>query len=103
MLALHEYRAGFLIIQGYPGTGKSHTLCAIFCTFILTGRRVMIGAQSNNGVDGVNEKTKNYAKVEHSAWLETDYFGTVHLRSRYVLTKSLTPSKSQRMTNAPMT
>ncbi|KAI4605781.1 hypothetical protein J4E83_010444 [Alternaria metachromatica] len=62
LLALRGYTAATLVLEGCPGTGKSHTLRAICVAMVLMGYHVFVSAHFNNGVDAVFEKVAKWAR-----------------------------------------
>ncbi|KAF2169502.1 hypothetical protein M409DRAFT_52043 [Zasmidium cellare ATCC 36951] len=62
-------RTNTLILEGYPGTGKTHTLAITVIVLMLIGTRVIITSQSNNGVQALFEKIlaliQTYPELQH--------------------------------------
>jgi superfamily I DNA and/or RNA helicase/very-short-patch-repair endonuclease len=56
LIALKKSDCKFLILEGPPGTGKSHTITAIICKAILEGKSVLVLSDKKEALDVVEEK-----------------------------------------------
>ncbi|KAI4699908.1 hypothetical protein J4E89_011082 [Alternaria sp. Ai002NY15] len=70
LLALRGCTAATLVLEGCPGTGKSHTLRAICVAMVLMGYHVFVSAQSNNGVNAVFQKVVKWARKNRPQRIE---------------------------------
>ena len=67
LIALQNYRCKTLIIEGPPGTGKSHTITAIVCKMLLEGKSVLVLSDKKEALDVVEDKisqTLNKVRLE---------------------------------------
>ncbi|KAH6629685.1 P-loop containing nucleoside triphosphate hydrolase protein [Boeremia exigua] len=71
LLLLRGSPGGLLAVEGLPGCGKSYVMSGIACALILMGVRIMICAQSNNGVCQVFSKVIAYLEKHHPHLLPT--------------------------------
>ena len=66
LIALKNQACKLLIIEGPPGTGKSHTITAIACKSLLEGKSVLILSDQKVALDVVETKIgQTLAKVRH--------------------------------------
>ena len=66
MLALDKDDCNIAILEGPPGTGKSHTITAIVCKALLDGQSVLILSDKDEALDVVQDKiTEALNKVRH--------------------------------------
>ncbi|EMC93115.1 hypothetical protein BAUCODRAFT_228804 [Baudoinia panamericana UAMH 10762] len=54
--AMSGVRAATVLLEGYPGSGKSHALACLIAGLIMMNQRVIIGSQSNHGADALFEQ-----------------------------------------------
>ncbi len=56
LLALQKPDCNFMIIEGPPGTGKSHTITAIICKALLEEKSVLVLSDKKEALDVVEDK-----------------------------------------------
>lgn len=56
MLALQKDDCNIVILEGPPGTGKSHTITAIVCKALLDGQSVLVLSDKDEALDVVQDK-----------------------------------------------
>lgn len=56
LMALQKPDCKFLILEGPPGTGKSHTITAIICKALLEGKSVLVLSDKKEALDVVEDK-----------------------------------------------
>lgn len=56
MIALQREECGVVILEGPPGTGKSHTITAIVCRALLEGKSVLVLSDKEEALDVVQDK-----------------------------------------------
>ena len=56
MLALEKDDCNVVILEGPPGTGKSHTITAIVCKALLDGKSVLVLSDKEEALDVVQDK-----------------------------------------------
>ena len=56
LMALNKPNCKYTILEGPPGTGKSHTITAIICKAILSGKSVLVLSDKKEALDVVEEK-----------------------------------------------
>lgn len=66
LMALEKPDCKFLILEGPPGTGKSHTITAIICKALLEEKSVLVLSDKKEALDVVEDKiTETLDKVRH--------------------------------------
>ena len=66
LMALEKPDCKFLILEGPPGTGKSHTITAIVCKALLEEKSVLVLSDKKEALDVVEGKiTQTLNKVRH--------------------------------------
>lgn len=66
MLALGKDNCKVVILEGPPGTGKSHTITAVVCRALLEGQSVLVLSDKDEALDVVQDKiTETLNKVRH--------------------------------------
>jgi superfamily I DNA and/or RNA helicase/very-short-patch-repair endonuclease len=66
LLALQRPNCKFLILEGPPGTGKSHTITAIICKALLEEKSVLVLSDKKEALDVVEDKISDTLnKVRH--------------------------------------
>ncbi|KAK3072779.1 hypothetical protein LTR53_006195 [Teratosphaeriaceae sp. CCFEE 6253] len=83
--ALDGVPCAVIMLEGFPGTGKSKTLGCLTMMLVLTGHRVLVQSQSNKGVDALFESAVQMVSKHDRADLLDDF---VRMRSE-VLEESL--------------
>jgi len=56
LMALKKPNCKYTILEGPPGTGKSHTITAIVCKAILSGKSVLVLSDKKEALDVVEDK-----------------------------------------------
>lgn len=56
LMALKKPNCKYTILEGPPGTGKSHTITAIICKAILSGKSVLVLSDKKEALDVVEDK-----------------------------------------------
>lgn len=56
MLALQKENCNIVILEGPPGTGKSHTITAVVCKALLEGQSVLVLSDKEEALDVVQDK-----------------------------------------------
>ena len=59
LMALQKPDCNFVILEGPPGTGKSHTITAIICKALLEKKSVLVLSDKKEALDVVEEKISN--------------------------------------------
>ncbi len=66
LLALQKDDCRVAILEGPPGTGKSHTITAIVCKALLEGQSVLVLSDKEEALDVVQDKiTDTLSKIRH--------------------------------------
>jgi hypothetical protein len=66
LLALQKNDCKVAILEGPPGTGKSHTITAIVCKALLEGQSVLVLSDKEEALDVVQDKiTSTLSKIRH--------------------------------------
>lgn len=66
LLALQREDCKVAILEGPPGTGKSHTITAIVCKALLEGQSVLVLSDKEEALDVVQDKiTSTLSKIRH--------------------------------------
>lgn len=66
LIALQKPDCRFLILEGPPGTGKSHTITAIICKALLEEKSVLVLSDKKEALDVVEDKiNQTLNKVRH--------------------------------------
>lgn len=66
LMALQKPDCKFLILEGPPGTGKSHTITAIICKALLEEKSVLVLSDKKEALDVVEDKiNQTLNKVRH--------------------------------------
>ncbi len=66
LLALEKPDCKHIIIEGPPGTGKSHTITAVICKALLDGKSVLVLSDKKEALDVVEEKiSSTLNKIRH--------------------------------------
>jgi very-short-patch-repair endonuclease len=66
LMALQKPDCNFMILEGPPGTGKSHTITAIICKALLEKKSVLVLSDKKEALDVVEEKIADTLnKVRH--------------------------------------
>ncbi len=66
LMALQKPDCKFLILEGPPGTGKSHTITAIICKALLEEKSVLVLSDKKEALDVVEDKiSQTLNKVRH--------------------------------------
>ncbi len=66
MLALQKDDCNIVILEGPPGTGKSHTITAIVCKALLNGQSVLVLSDKDEALDVVQDKiTETLNTIRH--------------------------------------
>lgn len=66
LLALQKKDCRVAILEGPPGTGKSHTITAIVCKALLEGQSVLVLSDKEEALDVVQDKiTDTLSKIRH--------------------------------------
>lgn len=66
LLALQKEDCRVAILEGPPGTGKSHTITAIVCKALLEGQSVLVLSDKEEALDVVQDKiTDTLSKIRH--------------------------------------
>jgi superfamily I DNA and/or RNA helicase/very-short-patch-repair endonuclease len=66
LIALQKQDCHYLILEGPPGTGKSHTITAIICKALLEERSVLVLSDKKEALDVVEDKiTGTLNKIRH--------------------------------------
>ncbi|MCT4591887.1 MAG: AAA domain-containing protein [Candidatus Gracilibacteria bacterium] len=66
LTALQKENCKFLILEGPPGTGKSHTITAIICKALLEEKSVLVLSDKKEALDVVEDKiSETLNKVRH--------------------------------------
>lgn len=66
LLALQKQDCKVAILEGPPGTGKSHTITAIVCKALLEGQSVLVLSDKEEALDVVQDKiTDTLSKIRH--------------------------------------
>jgi very-short-patch-repair endonuclease len=66
LIALQKPDCKFMILEGPPGTGKSHTITAIICKALLEEKSVLVLSDKKEALDVVEEKISNTLnKIRH--------------------------------------
>jgi len=66
LMALEKPDCNFMILEGPPGTGKSHTITAIICKALLEEKSVLVLSDKKEALDVVEEKISNTLnKIRH--------------------------------------
>jgi hypothetical protein len=66
LLALRKEDCKVAILEGPPGTGKSHTITAIVCKALLEGQSVLVLSDKEEALDVVQDKiTSTLSKIRH--------------------------------------
>lgn len=66
VMALRKPDCKVLILEGPPGTGKSHTITAVICNALLEGKSVLVLSDKKEALDVVEDKiTETLNKVRH--------------------------------------
>lgn len=66
LMALEKPDCKFLILEGPPGTGKSHTITAIICKALLEEKSVLVLSDKKEALDVVEDKiSQTLDKVRH--------------------------------------
>ena len=58
LIALQKPDCNFMILEGPPGTGKSHTITAIICKALLEEKTVLVLSDKKEALDVVEDKIK---------------------------------------------
>ena len=66
LMALQKPDCNFMILEGPPGTGKSHTITAIICKALLEEKSVLVLSDKKEALDAVEEKiSTTLNKIRH--------------------------------------
>lgn len=66
LMALQKPDCNFMILEGPPGTGKSHTITAIICKALLEEKSVLVLSDKKEALDVVEDKISNTLnKIRH--------------------------------------
>jgi len=66
LIALQKPDCTFMILEGPPGTGKSHTITAIICKALLEEKSVLVLSDKKEALDVVEDKISNTLnKIRH--------------------------------------
>jgi len=66
LIALQKPDCNFMILEGPPGTGKSHTITAIICKALLEEKSVLVLSDKKEALDVVEEKISDTLnKIRH--------------------------------------
>lgn len=66
LLALQKNDCKVAILEGPPGTGKSHTITAIVCKALLEGQSVLVLSDKEEALDVVQDKmTETLSEIRH--------------------------------------
>jgi len=66
LIALQKPGCNFMILEGPPGTGKSHTITAIICKALLEEKSVLVLSDKKEALDVVEDKISNTLnKIRH--------------------------------------
>ncbi|MBU0579022.1 hypothetical protein KKE34_04540 [Patescibacteria group bacterium] len=66
LMALEKPDCKFLVLEGPPGTGKSHTITAIICKALLEEKSVLVLSDKKEALDVVEEKiSETLNKIRH--------------------------------------
>lgn len=66
LMALAKPDCKFLVLEGPPGTGKSHTITAIICQALLEEKSVLVLSDKKEALDVVEEKiSQTLNKIRH--------------------------------------
>ena len=66
LMALQKPDCNFMILEGPPGTGKSHTITAIICKALLEEKSVLVLSDKKEALDVVEEKISDTLnKIRH--------------------------------------
>ena len=66
LIALQKKDCNFMILEGPPGTGKSHTITAIICKALLEEKSVLVLSDKKEALDVVESKiSETWNKVRH--------------------------------------
>jgi superfamily I DNA and/or RNA helicase/very-short-patch-repair endonuclease len=66
LMALQKPDCKFLILEGPPGTGKSHTITAVICKALLEEKSVLVLSDKKEALDVVEEKiSETLNRVRH--------------------------------------
>ena len=66
LMALQKSDCNFMILEGPPGTGKSHTITAIICKALLEEKSVLVLSDKKEALDVVEDKiSKTLNKIRH--------------------------------------
>lgn len=66
LMALQKPDCNFMILEGPPGTGKSHTITAIICKALLEEKSVLVLSDKKEALDVVEEKISGTLnKIRH--------------------------------------
>ncbi len=66
LLALQKPECKYIILEGPPGTGKSHTITSIICKALLEEKSVLVLSDKKEALDVVEDKiTETLNKVRH--------------------------------------
>ena len=66
LIALQKPDCNFMILEGPPGTGKSHTITAIICKALLEEKSVLVLSDKKEALDVVEDKISNTLnKIRH--------------------------------------
>ena len=71
LAAIRNPKSKFIIVEGPPGTGKSHTISAIAFELILSGKNILILSDKNEALDVVESKLNSVITKARGA--ETEY------------------------------
>lgn len=82
LIALQKPDCNFMILEGPPGTGKSHTITAIICKALLEEKSVLVLSDKKEALDVVEDKISGTLnKIRH----EDDF--QISVDSTYFLTE----------------
>lgn len=66
LIALQKPDCNFMILEGPPGTGKSHTITAIICKALLEEKSVLVLSDKKEALDVIEDKISNTLnKIRH--------------------------------------
>ncbi|MCK4592217.1 hypothetical protein KAT63_02115 [Candidatus Parcubacteria bacterium] len=66
LIALQKPDCNFMILEGPPGTGKSHTITAIICKALLEEKSVLVLSDKKEALDVVEDKiSETLNKIRH--------------------------------------
>jgi superfamily I DNA and/or RNA helicase len=66
LMALHKPDCNFMLLEGPPGTGKSHTITSIICNALLEDKSVLVLSDKKEALDVVEDKiSSTLNKIRH--------------------------------------